>query len=84
MVLVLYATPDPIIDERIESKMLPMIDSALEKTGIEGCALIHEDHISVILEPEDVPEIEAMMKFVKALEEDPEYEKYKDLISITT
>ena len=84
MVLVLYATPDPIIDERIESKILPLIDEAIEKTGFEAYALVHDDHISVILEPEDVPVIEAMMKFVKALEENPEYEKYKDLIVITS
>ena len=84
MVLVLYSTPDPIIDERIESKILPIIDKALEETGIEAYALIHEDHISVIVETDDMPELEAMMKFVKALEAQPEYEKYKDLIVITS
>ena len=85
MVLVLYSTPNPIIDERLENKILPLIDAAIEKTGIEAYALIHEDHVSVIIEPEDnTPEIEAMMKFVQALEENPDYEKYKELITITS
>ena len=82
--MVLYS--DPEVPKTIENA-LDFIEMALTSTGIEEkvdvYALLSTNRVNLLVESDVYDEYEAIKKVIGALEEHPEYEKYRNYIKFS-